>query len=155
MNSLLVDYLWSPPSPPPAPPPPRIKGDAKKALRAVIEKYKLPVTLTPHQSLILRDIEPANKADVIAILMSGGVKDVDDIKPIDRCGGEGRGRGGGRCSNGWGGWGGLRAGAGAQKVWGGLEQVVKRRGRCSEGVGGQGQVCSEGVGGQVGEMGQV
>ena len=27
----------------------RIKGEQKKALRALIERYELPVTLTPHQ----------------------------------------------------------------------------------------------------------
>lgn len=49
----------------------RLKGDAKKALRAVIEKYELPVTLTPHQNIILREIEPAWKADIMATLAAG------------------------------------------------------------------------------------
>ena len=49
----------------------RLKGEAKRALRAVIERYELPVTLTPHQNLILREVEPAWKADIAAVLAAG------------------------------------------------------------------------------------
>lgn len=49
----------------------RLKGDQKKALRTVIEKYELPVTLTPHQNIILRDVEPACRADIEATLAAG------------------------------------------------------------------------------------
>lgn len=46
----------------------RIKGDAKKALRSVIERYELPVTLSANQNIILREIEPAWKEDIEATL---------------------------------------------------------------------------------------
>lgn len=62
----------------------RIKGEAKKALRAVIEKYGIPVTITPNQNLILQEIEPAWKADVIAALSAGGIKDVEEWDSMER-----------------------------------------------------------------------
>ncbi|KXZ50217.1 hypothetical protein GPECTOR_17g854 [Gonium pectorale] len=62
----------------------RIKGDQKKALRAVIERFNLPVTLTPHQNIILRDVEPANKDEILAILRAGGVQELVDWDSIDR-----------------------------------------------------------------------
>lgn len=46
----------------------RLKGAPKKALRQVIEAYGLPVTLTANQNIILRDVEPAWKADIQAAL---------------------------------------------------------------------------------------
>ncbi|KAJ9532327.1 hypothetical protein QJQ45_010368 [Haematococcus lacustris] len=62
----------------------RIKGEAKKALRAVIEKYGIPVTITANQNLILRELEPAWKADVAATLAAAGVKDVAEWDSIER-----------------------------------------------------------------------
>ncbi|KAG2431977.1 hypothetical protein HYH02_013193 [Chlamydomonas schloesseri] len=62
----------------------RIKGEAKKALRAVIEKFNLPVILTPHQNIILRDVEPATKEEVVAMLRAGGVQDLVDWDSVDR-----------------------------------------------------------------------
>lgn len=52
-----------------------MQGEAKKALRAVIEKYGIPVTITANQNLILRDIEPAWKDNVMAMLAAGGIKE--------------------------------------------------------------------------------
>ncbi len=49
----------------------RIKGDVKKALRTVIERYELPVTLTANQNIILRDVEPAWRSDIQATLEVG------------------------------------------------------------------------------------
>ena len=40
----------------------------KKALRAVIERYELPVRLTANQNLMLLDVEPTWKADIITTL---------------------------------------------------------------------------------------
>ena len=48
----------------------RIKGDVKKALRTVIERYDLPVSITPNQNLILRDVDPAWKEDILATLQA-------------------------------------------------------------------------------------
>eukprot|EP00878_Enallax_costatus_P011380 GHUV01011883.1.p1 GENE.GHUV01011883.1~~GHUV01011883.1.p1 ORF type:complete len:376 (+),score=104.69 GHUV01011883.1:903-2030(+) len=62
----------------------RIKGDAKKALRNVIERYELPVTLTANQNVILRDVEPAWKEDIQATLEAAGLADVVDLTNVDR-----------------------------------------------------------------------
>ena len=52
----------------------RLKGDLKKALRMVIERYELPVRLTANQNLILCDIEEDWKADIISTLSGAGIK---------------------------------------------------------------------------------
>ncbi|KAG2498567.1 hypothetical protein HYH03_003318 [Edaphochlamys debaryana] len=62
----------------------RLKGEVKKALRAVIEKFALPVTLTPHQNIILRDVDPAHKAEIAAMLRAGGVAELVDWDSLDR-----------------------------------------------------------------------
>ena len=64
----------------------RIKGEAKKALRAVIEKYGIPVTITANQNLIIQEIEPAWKPDVLAMLAAGGIKDVAEWDSLERWG---------------------------------------------------------------------
>ena len=62
----------------------RLRGDAKKALRAVIERYELPVRLTANQDLLLTDIDPAWKADIVATLSAAGVQDASEIDPLDQ-----------------------------------------------------------------------
>lgn len=52
----------------------RIKGDAKKALRQVIERYELPVIITPNQNLVLTEIEPSWKTDILTTLANAGVR---------------------------------------------------------------------------------
>lgn len=64
----------------------RVKGDGKKALRAVIEKYNIPVTITANQNLILREVEPAWKEDIMATLAAGGLKDAFEWDSIERWG---------------------------------------------------------------------
>jgi sulfite reductase (ferredoxin) len=62
----------------------RVKGDGKKALRALIEKYNIPVAITANQNLILQDIQPAWKADILAALSAAGLKDVEEWDSIER-----------------------------------------------------------------------
>nr|QPT54870.1 ferredoxin-sulfite reductase [Scenedesmus acutus] len=62
----------------------RLKGDAKVALRGVIERYELPVTLTANQNIILRDVQPAWKEDIQATLEAAGLTDVADLSGVDR-----------------------------------------------------------------------
>ncbi|KAK9814405.1 hypothetical protein WJX72_005383 [[Myrmecia] bisecta] len=62
----------------------RLKGEMKKALRTVIERYELPVRITPNQNLILCEIEPSWKADILATLSGAGVPDVMDVDSMDR-----------------------------------------------------------------------
>lgn len=61
----------------------RVKGDAKRALRAVIERYEIPVTITPNQNLILRNISPSWKEDILSTLQAAGIKDVKDWDPLE------------------------------------------------------------------------
>jgi len=62
----------------------RLKGEAKKALRTVIERYKLPVIITANQNLVLAEIDPSWKSDILTTLGNAGVRDVIDIDGIDR-----------------------------------------------------------------------
>lgn len=62
----------------------RIKGEAKKALRKVIERYEIPVVLTPNQNIILSEVDPSWKADIEASLKAAGLKGADEIDSIDR-----------------------------------------------------------------------
>ncbi|KAI3423846.1 hypothetical protein D9Q98_009681 [Chlorella vulgaris] len=61
----------------------RVKGEAKKALRNVIERYELPVTITPNQNLILRDISPSWKDDILSTLKAAGVRDLLEWDQIE------------------------------------------------------------------------
>lgn len=61
----------------------RVKGEAKKALRNVIERYELPVSITPNQNLILRDINPSWKDDILSTLQAAGLKDVTEWDGIE------------------------------------------------------------------------
>ncbi|XP_002971474.2 sulfite reductase [ferredoxin], chloroplastic [Selaginella moellendorffii] len=51
----------------------RIKGDAKKTLREIIESYQLSVRLTPNQNLILCDIRPSWKSRITKTLAQVGL----------------------------------------------------------------------------------
>ncbi len=44
----------------------RLKGDMKKTLRSVIQKYNIPVMITANQNLVLREIEPAWRPELEA-----------------------------------------------------------------------------------------
>jgi len=50
----------------------------------VIEKYGIPVTITANQNLILREVEPAWKNDIMATLAAGGLKDAFEWDSIER-----------------------------------------------------------------------
>ena len=52
----------------------RLKGEVKKALRTVIERYELPVILTGNQNLVLTEIEPSWKSDILTTLSNAGVR---------------------------------------------------------------------------------
>ncbi|CAG9462856.1 unnamed protein product [Pedinophyceae sp. YPF-701] len=61
----------------------RVKGEAKKALREVIEGYDLPVIITANQNLILTDINPADKDAITKKLSAAGLRDRDDWDAIE------------------------------------------------------------------------
>ncbi len=67
----------------------RIKDEGdfklKTALREIVEKFNLPMRLTPHQNALLYEIAPENKAEIIAILdRYGVVSDPDRIDSLER-----------------------------------------------------------------------
>jgi sulfite reductase (ferredoxin) len=62
----------------------RLKGDMKHALRTVIERYELPVKLSPHQNIILLDVEESWKADIEATLKAAGITSKEELDEIDR-----------------------------------------------------------------------
>ena len=61
----------------------RVKGEAKKALRRVIERYELPVILTAQQNIVLTEVEPAWKQDIQDTLAKAGLLPVEDWDPIE------------------------------------------------------------------------
>jgi len=56
----------------------------KTVLRLLVDKYDMPMTLTPSQSIVLRDIAPKDKYDVETILKEHGVKMIHEIDAITR-----------------------------------------------------------------------
>uniref|UniRef100_A0A061RZC5 assimilatory sulfite reductase (ferredoxin) n=1 Tax=Tetraselmis sp. GSL018 TaxID=582737 RepID=A0A061RZC5_9CHLO len=56
----------------------RLMGNLKRAVRTVVEKYEIPLIITNQQNLVLTDVEPRWKDDIMATLTAGGLIDVED-----------------------------------------------------------------------------
>lgn len=56
----------------------------KTALRKIVEKFNIPMLVSPHQNLILYDIEPGNQQEIQKILAGYGVKPETAIDPLAR-----------------------------------------------------------------------
>lgn len=56
----------------------------KTALREIVEKFNLPMRVTPHQNLLFYDIDPANQAEIQTILDRCGIKGEKDIDSLER-----------------------------------------------------------------------
>jgi sulfite reductase (ferredoxin) len=56
----------------------------KTALREIVEKFNLPMRLTPSQNVLLYDIEPAHRGEIQQILTRSGVKREDEIDSLVR-----------------------------------------------------------------------
>jgi sulfite reductase (ferredoxin) len=56
----------------------------KSCLRLLVDRYDVGMTLTPSQSIVLRNIEPKTKLDIEAILREHGVKPIEEIDAITR-----------------------------------------------------------------------
>eukprot|EP00475_Leptophrys_vorax_P042655 TRINITY_DN80482_c0_g1_i1.p1 TRINITY_DN80482_c0_g1~~TRINITY_DN80482_c0_g1_i1.p1 ORF type:complete len:683 (-),score=46.99 TRINITY_DN80482_c0_g1_i1:103-2151(-) len=61
----------------------RIKGDQKKALRAVIEKYNLPVRISANQNLLLCDIRKAWRPRITQELAAVGILGKQYVDPLN------------------------------------------------------------------------
>jgi sulfite reductase (ferredoxin) len=66
----------------------RIKDEGtfqlKTALREIVEKFNLPMRLTPSQNVLLYEIDPANQAEIQQILSRCGVQGEDEIDSLVR-----------------------------------------------------------------------
>ncbi|KAJ7561971.1 hypothetical protein O6H91_03G133400 [Diphasiastrum complanatum] len=60
----------------------RIKGEVKKVLREVIQKYNLSVRITPNQNLILCDVRKTWKARINKALAQVGLVNVRSLDPL-------------------------------------------------------------------------
>merc|ERR1719327_2465624 len=56
----------------------------KTVLRLLVDTFNLPMTLTPSQSIVLRDILPEHKEDVEMLLKLHGVKAIEEVDRITR-----------------------------------------------------------------------
>ena len=56
----------------------------KTALKEIVQKYQLPMYLSPHQNLILAEIEAKNKEEIQGILDRNGIKTETEIDPLVR-----------------------------------------------------------------------
>ncbi|KAI5673652.1 hypothetical protein M9H77_14016 [Catharanthus roseus] len=61
----------------------RIKGEMKKTLREVIEKYNLNVRITPNQNIILCDIKRSWKRPITTALAQGGLLQPRYVDPLN------------------------------------------------------------------------
>ena len=66
----------------------RVKNEGpfqlKTALREIVEKFNLPMLVTPSQNLILYEIDPTQKAEIQQILTRYDIKREDEIDPLLR-----------------------------------------------------------------------
>jgi sulfite reductase (ferredoxin) len=56
----------------------------KTGVRALLEKYRMPARLTPLQSLILCDVEPAERKNVERLLAEHGIKQASELSLLRR-----------------------------------------------------------------------
>ena len=56
----------------------------KTALRVIADKYDRPMVMSPTQSILIRDIEGKDVADIDKILKEHGIASIEDIDPLNR-----------------------------------------------------------------------
>eukprot|EP00536_Pseudo-nitzschia_multiseries_P018500 jgi/Psemu1/55911/gm1.55911_g len=56
----------------------------KSCMRAVVDKYNLPMIMSPTQSIIFKDIKPEDKAGFEAILAEHGIQPLEEVDPLAR-----------------------------------------------------------------------
>lgn len=56
----------------------------KSALKEIVSKYKLPMVLTPSQSVIFKDIKPEIKEEINQILAKYSIKPIEEVDSIVR-----------------------------------------------------------------------
>jgi sulfite reductase (ferredoxin) len=56
----------------------------KSALKLLVQKFALPILLTPHQNLLLYNIRPDQRAEIDSVLKRAGIQPVEVIDPLVR-----------------------------------------------------------------------
>merc|ERR1711865_413657 len=56
----------------------------KSCLRAVVDKYNLPMIMSPTQSIVFKDIKPEDKEGFEQILADHGIQSLEEIDPLAR-----------------------------------------------------------------------
>ena len=56
----------------------------KTCLRVLVDKYNLKMIMSPTQSIVFRDIDPKDKADIEAILREHGIQPIEKVDPLAR-----------------------------------------------------------------------
>ena len=56
----------------------------KTCLRVLVDKYNLSMIMSPTQSIIFRDINPSDKADIEKILIEHGITPIEQVDPLNR-----------------------------------------------------------------------
>lgn len=56
----------------------------KRALRELVQRFRLPMLVTPNQSIILYEIDPHHRAEIQGILTSHGIQTETEIDPLVR-----------------------------------------------------------------------
>ena len=56
----------------------------KTALRVIVDKYNLPIIMSPTQSIIIRNIDPKDKNDIEAIFKDHGLLSIEEVDPLAR-----------------------------------------------------------------------
>merc|ERR1712194_957163 len=66
----------------------RVKNEGdfklKRALRVIVDKFNLPMMISPTQSIIIRDIPPSQKEEFETILQEHGIQKLEEIDPLAR-----------------------------------------------------------------------
>merc|ERR1712087_701045 len=56
----------------------------KSCIRTVVDKYNLPMVMSPTQSLLFKDIKPEDRAGFEQILVEHGIKPIEEVDPLAR-----------------------------------------------------------------------
>jgi sulfite reductase (ferredoxin) len=66
----------------------RVKNEGsfqlKKALRAISDQFKLPMIISPTQSIIIHNIDPKDKKAIEDLFEKNGVKPLEEVDPLNR-----------------------------------------------------------------------
>lgn len=66
----------------------RVKDDGdfrlKTCLRVLVDKFNLNMIISPTQSIIFRDIDPKDKAEIESIMVAHGLKPLEQVDPLAR-----------------------------------------------------------------------